>query len=297
MCYPDDAIRLREPPRLAFCVDSCLNNVMVRPSLAPSFFIKSRGKEYGIVVHGQCWTLIKRPLGSHVGNNSQWLPFFRACVAVWKVNILDFDICYTHEGRVKLFQRREGSQTKYWGRDPVDILPIKDLLKTSISRAARRKTRKETRRRAAFHGRTIHRERMDMRVSPEIQLLILDFVHSRNDAQNLLIAFGWLIPEEYWRRRSPREVIFEVEDLDQEDDWMFLCLEGGPSHGDVRQFNESPTYTAVYKYHKGILSGIWRFTKRCSSFIRLDGFACYWETELFHLSFARRHERCRIGIR
>lgn len=45
--------------------------------------------------------------------------------------------------------------------------------------------------------------------------------------RNALYAFGWQIPDSYWRCRFPREIITEIKtELDPkvEVDWKFLCL-------------------------------------------------------------------------
>lgn len=46
------------------------------------------------------------------------------------------------------------------------------------------------------------------------------------DIANLLSAFRWLLPDNYWRARFPKkDVVFEFKDLiHRETDWLYLYL-------------------------------------------------------------------------
>lgn len=59
----------------------------------------------------------------------------------------------------------------------------------------------------------------------DVQWLIVDQLEYR---ARILRAFGWVLSDSYWSKRSPKDLIFEVDDLEKTDnvefDWQFLCL-------------------------------------------------------------------------
>lgn len=61
----------------------------------------------------------------------------------------------------------------------------------------------------------------------DIKILIMGYL-SPKDAENMLTAFQWVIPDSYWQSRFPRTLIFEIESLIASSkylDWQYLCLQ------------------------------------------------------------------------
>ena len=62
----------------------------------------------------------------------------------------------------------------------------------------------------------------------DIQQLILDNLVRLQDVGNAVAAFHWQLPGSYWRNRFPCDLIFELDDVPQEDlDWQYLFTEVG----------------------------------------------------------------------
>lgn len=55
----------------------------------------------------------------------------------------------------------------------------------------------------------------------------IDYDQHSQDAENILTAFGWRLPDTYWQSRCHTELIFEFQDLIDNRtpvDWQFLAL-------------------------------------------------------------------------
>jgi hypothetical protein len=50
----------------------------------------------------------------------------------------------------------------------------------------------------------------------ELKLVILDFLSHPRDAGTASVAFGWDVPDSYWRNRFPCHLIYEIADIPSE---------------------------------------------------------------------------------
>jgi hypothetical protein len=114
-------------------------------------------------------------------------------------------------------------------RNPIDIPAIQDLMQKSIKcRAGERMKRK--RKRWCSHPLPIkHLESSlsSFSLPLDIRYIILDHLN-HTDIRNVLVALGWQIPDQYWRVRFPKDIIWEIEELTAPPTdvaWQYLCLE------------------------------------------------------------------------
>lgn len=111
--------------------------------------------------------------------------------------------------------------------DPIDIPEVKDIIDRVTEKALNRGVEKQL---GSHHSSTLTNDKaggQDLLNLPlDLKLLVLDCLRPA-DTQSILAATGWQVPDSYWRSRSPRIIIFEIEELDPtvKVDWALFCQE------------------------------------------------------------------------
>ena len=119
------------------------------------------------------------------------------------------------------YKREDLSHAACSRHDPFVIPEVNEKIQEDIARA-KAKSAKLT-----HIPRPIFRAIPSQHISYEIRVIILDLVRDWHDAENLIVAGGWEALDDYWRKRFPSELIIEMDAVDSDVDWMFLCLETG----------------------------------------------------------------------
>lgn len=143
------------------------------------------------LVHSRCWTLAERVFGPKL--QDRLMRFFESLGEYF--------------GTVAPADVSRGLQP-----DPVEIPAIRELLKPEPGKQ----------RRPHSHIR--------LPLPYDVQFLITELL-GYTDTRNLVIAFGWELPDVFWRRRMRQYCIFEVDDLKDSEcsriDWQAVFLKLG----------------------------------------------------------------------
>lgn len=59
---------------------------------------------------------------------------------------------------------------------------------------------------------------------PEIMYLILDHLSQPGDINNSVVAFGWRVPDCYWKSRVPRNILLELGNMRADLHWKSLFM-------------------------------------------------------------------------
>jgi hypothetical protein len=110
-------------------------------------------------------------------------------------------------------------------RDPWDIPQVRYHIRRCIENGARRATKQKTRKWRLNVAAWPTRDAAPFNLPLDIRFLLLDILGGV-DVQNAPIAFGWIIPDAYWKSRIPKDIVFELEEVDKTaaTDWKSLCL-------------------------------------------------------------------------
>jgi hypothetical protein len=204
----------------------------------PATFWNSNNRDldpHGYPIHAHCWTLIQQIIGPYVNDqlglfiqvlherwteilfqlpdcictiNGQWLPF------------MDEDKPLEHdELDVKVFALR----------DPMHIPAIHDLMQKSIKHRTGERMKRKTRRWSShsFITKYVKSFSSSSGLPLDIKYIILDYLN-HTDTRNVLMALKWRIPDQYWRGRVPKDIIWEIKELAASPTdvaWQDLCLE------------------------------------------------------------------------
>lgn len=218
---------------------------------------------HGYLIHANCWTFIEQMIGPRAEQHLEL--FLRVLRIRWQENPfelsryvrVDYGVVredpendwdqdellekYGVDYRMpEFFGLREDNRVYHRARsmflakymfpvwDPLDIPAVHELFRKAAEARARETVKRKTRKWCPLLQLPIEHLRAPSSVlPPEIKDLILDHLPYHKDVRNALYAFGWKIPDSYWRSRFPRDIIFEINhELDPkvEVDWKFLCL-------------------------------------------------------------------------
>lgn len=143
----------------------------------------------GYLVHSRCWTLAEKVFGSKLQDGLK--PFLESLAEYF--------------GRIDLADLSTPLQA-----DPIAIPAIRNLFKPKPGKQRCRHA----------HVR--------IPLSYDLQFMILELLEC-DDVCNLVIAFGWELPDIYWRRRMRKDLIFEVENIKESVcsciDWQAVYLQ------------------------------------------------------------------------
>lgn len=160
---------------------------------------------HGYALHSRCWKLIERVFGSDVKQNLDTMPeAIRQKAQLGRSAVLRppnfFSSFYEEPDEGVLVH------------DPVKIHELETLLRPEPTPVT------------ASIPHTSHPLSCGVHDIPlEIKYMILNYVHY-GDVNNLLCAFQWHIPDQYWRSRFPADIIYEVDESYEAEDWRFLCV-------------------------------------------------------------------------
>ena len=193
--------------------------------------------------HAHCWSLIERIIGSSAEERLDLL--ITALRDRWKEQPFEVD---------KLVEDRweghwawigflvDSKPTPFTVSHFLPVVPYKErvtpmtdpfhipILQSLIKRSRKRRCCKVPRfTRARIPFMTVSKTRPSPLGLPlDIQQLILDNLVRLQDVGNAVAAFHWQLPGSYWRNRFPCDLIFELDDIPQEDlDWQYLYTEVG----------------------------------------------------------------------
>lgn len=190
---------------------------------------------HGYPIHAHCWTLIQRIIGPCVDDRLDL--FIKVLRERWReLSIQLSDYIYTDGGQClafiddgKLLEHDKLDAKTFALRDPIHIPAIRDLIQKSTKRPVRARTKRKTR---SWYSHPLIIEPLESSLSSfdlplDIKYIILDLLNHA-DIRNALVALGWRIPDQYWRRRFPKDIIWEIEELTAPSTdvvWEYLCLE------------------------------------------------------------------------
>lgn len=221
-------------------------------------FVNSYGHDspypHGYRVHMWCWSLIKKIIGEPAEQNLELLletlgerwredPFeVQGCTRKshgirelsWCTPELLTDqrfqkdrIGYTQAKTFDQIRRIDEDVTKniISLRDPYKGSDIRKLISNCVLTRAREGMKRKTRRWCSKPSSSAYRDPLGLPL--DVEFLILDNLDYK-DIRSVLLAFGWQIPDSYWRTRYPRDIIHELEEMrvssSTEIDWKSLCL-------------------------------------------------------------------------
>jgi hypothetical protein len=197
---------------------------------------------HGFAIHAPCWDLIQRTIGPSAESELDLL--VRTLLQRWQEQPFEVSSCM--DGRAwaqgeNILVELEGLrgvcdppdtlEGQIAVTNPMDIPEVKDIIRKATEKSAdkeeRRKPESDTSSNSFGESSMRFSTSKTLLTLPfDIQLLLLDFLRPA-DARKTLTATGWHVPDSYWRRRSPRKLIFEIDDLDPavKVDWTFFCQE------------------------------------------------------------------------
>lgn len=176
--------------------------------------------KYGHPIHANCWTLTERIIGRCA---EKYLGLFcQVLVNRWADEDETFGL------GEELFEEFDFNDED-WAGDGLtsDKFCLRDPLYIPAVRTLIRRARRPYRRLKISKKRRDILNSLRLGLLPvDVQCLILDYL-DYNDAKNVLRAAGWQVGDEYWRARFPRDIIFEITEVDPTFvmNWQFLCLE------------------------------------------------------------------------
>lgn len=208
---------------------------------------REAGERVGYPIHVHCWLLLDRFIAHNVIKQNLRL-FIQVIEEFWKANkeewgrwVLhipgdpdpEMDGCY--EDGIHWLKRQsdvpkpmnirvlddEKSRPVHWPANPLRIPDIQEL------------TERVTR--SYNHLRLDRHPAKAANLPLDIAMIIIDTIyqsqpHSRQrieDTRNILVAFGWILPNAYWQSRCNPQLVFEVDDLIKAGpviDWAEFCL-------------------------------------------------------------------------
>lgn len=146
---------------------------------------------WGYPIHSQCWTLTERCLGPGVADHLK--EYIDSLNGSSSSGMVDQQALFLRATKISLQEYRD---TK-----PPDPVEIPELQKGFVLKST--------------NEDPVNRFQCRVDLPFDIQYMILDLVDSK-DVCNLIYAFGWDIPESYWRQRllRHRHLLFELDNLD-----------------------------------------------------------------------------------
>ncbi|KAL1855561.1 hypothetical protein Plec18167_004100 [Paecilomyces lecythidis] len=213
---------------------------------------RGAGERVGYPIHVHCWLLLDRFIAHAVIKQNLRL-FIQVVEKFWKANkeewglwVLhvpggsppDLDDCYEkgmHWLKRQLDAPRpmdrggfydEDSRTSHWPGNPLRIPDIQELIE------------RVTRSHIDVLRLNEQKPRCPAKAADlplEIAVTIIDLIYQSQphslerieDTRNILVAFGWTLPNTYWQSRCNPRLVFEVDDLIREGrviDWAEFCL-------------------------------------------------------------------------
>jgi len=159
------------------------------------------GKPIGYVIHAHCWALLNQPLGITF-NQTKLQGFIRAARKYWRNNIS-------------------------WGRSfEATNLRRSPLIIPEIQNAIERVNNTKS------NGTSFEFTKLPLELRIMIVELVCPLEYEESDLQctrNMLSAFGWILPESFWRSRFPLNdrLIFELSSYRGTGlaSWQSICLE------------------------------------------------------------------------
>ncbi|KAK2761588.1 hypothetical protein FQN54_001416 [Arachnomyces sp. PD_36] len=175
---------------------------------------------YGYPMHARCWHLIEKLLGPDAAKDLESV--------VHALQNLSNDSCFQTYGHPHITTQdvEPWTHQSMGFYDPVKIPALRSVIDESIKRRHAEYLTSNPGNSDAGIFQNVRRTPGRHNLPLDIQWMILDLLEY-NDIPSLLRALGWVLPDVYWERRLPKNLIFELEDLKKDEsefDWQFLCL-------------------------------------------------------------------------
>ncbi|QKX60448.1 uncharacterized protein TRUGW13939_07593 [Talaromyces rugulosus] len=192
----------------------------------------------GYLVHAHCWLLVDRVVGMELVDTHLAI-FVKAVARFWAENIeicwvLPVDNCNDKIDRqiweLEHYEKTDAPSSMW--KNPAIVPEIQSIIEKAT----------QTR---CTDDRSQHvQPSMVSQIPLEVAIQITDMTKraSISDARNLLTAFGWRLPDSYWKNCSRMDLIFEYNDLDESDhpvDWQLLGLATEELLGDSDWYDKS----------------------------------------------------------
>lgn len=195
-----------------------------------------KNRQIGYIIHAHCWVLLDRVIGHELIEGNLRV-FLNAIRQFWNENHALWDLIQVEDGYVDTFypvhrrlrempQTTENNQTKRVDtfQNPAIVPEIQAL----INQAVRGCPEKDD-----HPVRSQHAVAFDL--SLEIVIMIVNIIYDNIyykqsnicDLRNMLTAFQWRLSDSYWQGRCKKDLIFEFDDLIQNNqtvDWQLLTL-------------------------------------------------------------------------
>lgn len=112
--------------------------------------------------------------------------------------------------------------------DPIHVEDIEEIIAESARRYTLMKEQEtgDTRDNSMAGASTMTGAQNYYRLHPEALMEVLDQLH-HDDVETYLNVTKHFVPVSYWKRRAPRDIIWEVDSIDERTtplDWQYLCL-------------------------------------------------------------------------
>lgn len=164
---------------------------------------KEKDQEIGYTVHPHCWLLVDRVIGQ-ILVEANLKTFVKAILQFWEQNYKWWwltpspkEICFKHEGSKCLHGYHPWGKTAPTGRNPMLILEIRDLIQKARARKTSSRRDKDP---PQPHRQKRQQQLILFHIPLEISIMIIetiDYDHHSKDAENILTAFGWRLPDTY----------------------------------------------------------------------------------------------------
>jgi hypothetical protein len=162
---------------------------------------------YGYPIHARCWDLLERLLGPRAEDQlGVLLRVLRR--GLQSSDIRFYDIGFMRGNEPELWIEAS-TEYAFAFRDPVKIPALREVIDESLERRRRESLKRRTRRWCPLF-RPVERLTTSRHFSLDMKYTILDLLDC-DDVVNVLSAFGWEIPDEYWCRRLRRDLLFELD--------------------------------------------------------------------------------------
>lgn len=238
--------------------DECETNSIILVETASCEGSRRRvGIPYGYRVHAHCWDLIERFIGPHAEDNLH--EFLQVLCDRWreenafelghifskvklyaviryeyneiseapalsKKECQHYDVSRSHFDNPQLLCNRVWSDSIIPLRDPLNIPQVHYLIERCKENGERRTIKRKSRKWRS-HFNIDSKSSGPSKLPLDIRLLIIDLL-TDIDIRNALKAFGWIIPDAYWKARLPTKIVFELDKINDNTtvDWKSLCL-------------------------------------------------------------------------
>jgi hypothetical protein len=176
----------------------------------------SRAEQIGYAVHAHCWILVDRIIGFELVEDNLKI-FLNTVEKFWAENVELWRRDPWYEPGSPVSSRTSDSLDEPTWENPAILPRIQEIVEKAIRQPYADSQSRQTLSSAVSH------------IPLDIAIQLVEWVKliSVADTRNMLTAFGWRLPDSYWKRFCKMDLIFEYSDLKKTNlpvNWQLIAL-------------------------------------------------------------------------